>query len=1389
MAVGFDVASESHTGTTGNASTASFTWNHGGGVSARGALVFVFAISATNPVTGVTYGGVAMNAVPYTGTDTDTEPGTVKAYYLDGVEPGTQAVVVSRTNNATVMYAVCYTVTATRFTEVYNAGVRTAGGSTIQTAASASNTGTGSPVAVTVDDGSPGTNSLRFMGQYYGGSSVTAAATGSTAGPSIDFGLYVIQTYRETTAGQGARSVGTSSTTADDRAFVAVAVRETGSDFPTGTSAATFKFSEAATGDSSYTPPAVTGTSAATFKAQPQSFGAHAVAGTYEREVIADLPLGYWPLKDTLSGNGNGNAIADYIGNRTTPTFSNVYDNTPYPDDHAGALRTDGDSILWGDGANFQYVNIPNAAHLNLGDGPFSIEFWFKKTNYTGSAREMMIFNTGLFTGAPHILLRSNDDLDFDAYGIGNAIDGPNFTANYGVHHVVVTHTSTTSQMYVDGVSVGTATDRSMVSTTDPIHIGAKDGNGWDTFVGQLSDIAIYNTVLSGTRVLAHYAAGNDVTGTSATTFKASTASTGDSNFYPTVVGSAEYGSGSSWGTSHVIPLPTGYQAGDLLLLAISNNNTGTITDPSGWTQLVSYNTAFASKVWWKRATGNEGTSVTVTTPAMYAAGMSYALRNCSNPEYSSLAFSSVYMQTLSPSWGVAANMYVGIGFNVPNGGVESTAYTSMYPSGFTFRGSPWGGGCRGVYGDLAKYGNYTQSGVNGGENANSIGYNIVVRYIQTGVAATTFKFAPAATGTSVSEITGTAASSFKYSAAATGAETMAGTAASSFKFSEAATGAETLTGTAASTWKFSHAATGAEALTGAAASTWKFSAAATGVNAQPVTGTSAATFKYSAAATGAETITGASAATWKFSAAATGTERFTGTAASTWKFSEAAAGAESMSGASAATWKFSAAATGTERISGTSAATFKYSTAATGTEVVSGSAATTWRFSGAGTGAETITGAGASTWRFSHEATGTSLTGTTGLGASTFPFSAAATGSVSPAGVAASTFGFSHEATGVQTTSISGTVTADGVPVVGAIIYIFLHSDGTTYVNNVTTTTGGVYSITLPMNVYRLWVQTNTAGYPDQAYGALDWVNGTGVDLTTGNKIADVPLIPQPVTGTSAATFGYSAAAAGINLAPITGTSASAWTFSAAAAGINAEPVTGTGASTWTFSHAATGSQTAQEIEGTSATAFGFTSEATGEETISGASAATFGHTTAATGATFIPVTGTAASGAWKFSGAATGAEGMGGAAASTWSFRPFSTGLSAEPITGSSATNFGFAPYTAGYMQIVFIGTAASGAWKFGVATTGAMLPSGVAATTFPFDHDAAGYTDVTGSGASEWKFSDNGIGLTAASGAVIGESHLTTFDWTTEVVKVTGAEGNVAQRSADTTWVSIA
>jgi hypothetical protein len=210
MAVAFDAVSESHS-TTG--ASATYNWSHAGGTPA-GALLLVFNNANAFPYGAVTYGGVAMTAVPGSdAADTANEQGTVRAYFLGSSVPtGTQTVEVTESGSMTASYAVCYTVTAGADTEVTGVVLEQENQALTEE---------------NVDDGSPGTNSLRFCGVMSGLANLATPGANSTGdgGSRISFGSRSDSACRETTAGQGSRPVGFDAAS-DDVAAVYLAVRE-----------------------------------------------------------------------------------------------------------------------------------------------------------------------------------------------------------------------------------------------------------------------------------------------------------------------------------------------------------------------------------------------------------------------------------------------------------------------------------------------------------------------------------------------------------------------------------------------------------------------------------------------------------------------------------------------------------------------------------------------------------------------------------------------------------------------------------------------------------------------------------------------------------------------------------------------------------------------------------------------------------------------------------------------------------------------------------------------------------------------------------------------------------------------------------------------------------
>ena len=215
MAVSPSNISESHTGTSGSVSEDSFSWTHTAALNTRGALVFVFSEgSSGNNVIGVTYDGEAMTAVPGgRAVDTGGENGDCQAWFLGrGTGSGSKTVVVTRTNNTDQMYAVCATVVAGTVLTAVTGVVLLQENQTL--------------AEQNVDDGTPGTNSVRYAGCYSGDPAIAPAGVNSTALHSIDLGARGFSVVRETTAGQGSRPVGFLNVLSDDVAAVHLAIKE-----------------------------------------------------------------------------------------------------------------------------------------------------------------------------------------------------------------------------------------------------------------------------------------------------------------------------------------------------------------------------------------------------------------------------------------------------------------------------------------------------------------------------------------------------------------------------------------------------------------------------------------------------------------------------------------------------------------------------------------------------------------------------------------------------------------------------------------------------------------------------------------------------------------------------------------------------------------------------------------------------------------------------------------------------------------------------------------------------------------------------------------------------------------------------------------------------------
>ena len=128
--------------------------------------------------------------------------------------------------------------------------------------------------------------------------------------------------------------------------------------------------------------------------------------------------------------------------------------------------------------------------------------------------------------------------------------------------------------------------------------------------------------------------------------------------------------------TSHTVSLPTGVTEGDLLIIFFSGSNypQGSVTVPTGWTPLVDETsdendiTGHYGGVWYRTATGTEGSTVSVTSSALKrSAHHAYRISGHdpdTAPEVAYTVDDGEVITTpsapqLTPSWGSAENLWL----------------------------------------------------------------------------------------------------------------------------------------------------------------------------------------------------------------------------------------------------------------------------------------------------------------------------------------------------------------------------------------------------------------------------------------------------------------------------------------------------------------------------------------------------------------------------------------------------------------------------------------------------------------------------------------------------------------------------------------------------------
>ena len=200
--------------------------------------------------------------------------------------------------------------------------------------------------------------------------------------------------------------------------------------------------------------------------------------------------VSYWRLGEssgTTATDGPGVNNGTYTGGYTLSV--------------AGALAGDSDKAVTFNGTT-GYVSIGNPAILQVGTG--SLEAWINTANAGTSWRDILSKDKAYTS-----LLKANILGTYD-YNAGADRATTLDPTDSVWHHIVVTFQSGVTngtKVYSDGV-LQLTTIITVNAQTGNVIIGSWKGTG-EFFTGTIDEVAIYNSVLSGTTITDHYVSGH----------------------------------------------------------------------------------------------------------------------------------------------------------------------------------------------------------------------------------------------------------------------------------------------------------------------------------------------------------------------------------------------------------------------------------------------------------------------------------------------------------------------------------------------------------------------------------------------------------------------------------------------------------------------------------------------------------------------------------------------------------------------------------------------------------------------------------------------------------------------------------------------------------------
>jgi Concanavalin A-like lectin/glucanases superfamily len=235
---------------------------------------------------------------------------------------------------------------------------------------------------------------------------------------------------------------------------------------------------------------------------------------TYQATVLADNPVGFWPMTEAAAPLANlgseGTALTTAQG---APTFQDVALLSADVGKNPKLLTT---AALIGPGANAYSPQLPANANA------LTAEAWIKPTAAAIADPYNLLVTKfkadGSVTEYQLFLLGGKLQFDILNSGLGGSwsIQGATVLTADTVYHVVgvYSHAAPAISVFDNAVQDGTSSTALSgtalaSSTAAPVEIGGRaDLGGTGTFQGDIGWVALYPSALSAARILAHYDAG-----------------------------------------------------------------------------------------------------------------------------------------------------------------------------------------------------------------------------------------------------------------------------------------------------------------------------------------------------------------------------------------------------------------------------------------------------------------------------------------------------------------------------------------------------------------------------------------------------------------------------------------------------------------------------------------------------------------------------------------------------------------------------------------------------------------------------------------------------------------------------------------------------------------